>query len=152
MFMRRTVYTGGTFDILHAGHIRFLQFCRKIAGDDGRVVVALNPDWFVEKFKGKKTVFDYKTREKMLYKTGLVDLVVENEGGEDSKITIAKIKPDFIVIGSDWAKKDYYKQMGFTQEWLDKNDIVLIYVPYSDFISSTMIKNAVRGDNKPSKQ
>jgi glycerol-3-phosphate cytidylyltransferase-like family protein len=116
------------------------------------VVVALNPDWFVEKFKGKKTVFDYKTREKMLYKTGLVDLVVENEGGEDSKITIAKIKPDFIVIGSDWAKKDYYKQMGFTQEWLDKNDIVLIYVPYSDFISSTMIKNAVRGDNKPSKQ
>jgi D-beta-D-heptose 7-phosphate kinase/D-beta-D-heptose 1-phosphate adenosyltransferase len=150
--MRKTVYTGGTFDILHAGHIKFLFFCRKIAGDDGRVVVSLNNDDFIKKFKGKKPVFNYKTREEMLYKTGLVDLVVENEGGEDSKPAILKIKPDFIVIGSDWAKKDYYKQMGFSQEWLDKQGIVLIYVPYSDFISSTLIKNAVCGNSNSSKQ
>ena len=51
------------------------------------------------------------------------------------------VQPDFIVIGSDWAKKDYYKQMNFTQEWLDENEIVLIYIPYTQGVSTTEIKN-----------
>lgn len=65
--MKRIVYTGGTFDTLHAGHIKFLSYCRKIAGNDGLVVVALNKDEFIKRFKGKKPIFNYKTREKMLF-------------------------------------------------------------------------------------
>lgn len=92
--MKRIVYTGGTFDTLHAGHIKFLSYCRKIAGNDGLVVVALNKDEFIKRFKGKKPIFNYKTREKMLYQSGLVDLVVENEKGEDSKPIFLKIPLD----------------------------------------------------------
>ena len=70
-----------------------------------------------------------------------VDYVVPNIGQEDSKISILKIMPDLIVVGSDWAKKNYYSQMQFTQEWLDENNIGLAYIPYTKKISTTMIKN-----------
>lgn len=136
---RRIVYTGGTFDIVHVGHVNFLRQCKLIAGD-GLVVVSLNTDGFIERYKKTKPVFSYKEREKLLFLTGYVDSVIENSGGEDSKVAIRQVNPDFIVIGSDWAKKDYYTQMGFTQEWLDKNKIVLIYVPYTEVISTSEIK------------
>jgi glycerol-3-phosphate cytidylyltransferase-like family protein len=73
-----------------------------------------------------------------------VDEVVKNESGKDSKPTILKVKPDFIVIGSDWAARDYYAQMGFSQNWLDKHNILLLYVPYTEVISSSEIKRRSR--------
>jgi hypothetical protein len=70
---------------------------------------------------------------------------IMNIGGENSKIAIEMINPDYIVIGSDWAKKDYYKQMGFDQFWLDEKGIGLVYVPYTKAISSTEIKKRLNG-------
>lgn len=69
-----------------------------------------------------------------------VDDVVENIGGRDSRPAIIMVRPNIIVIGSDWAKKDYYAQMGFTQEWLDQRGIGLAYVPYTKDISTTILK------------
>lgn len=137
------VYVGGTFDLLHRGHVKFLETCKKIAGEDGKVIVSLNTDEFIEKFKGKKPIMSYEEREALLYGLWMVDEVIENTGGEDSKPAILSVMPDFIVIGSDWAKKDYYKQMSFTQEWLDKNNITLCYVPYTEGISTTEIKRRI---------
>ena len=73
-----------------------------------------------------------------------VDEVVMNIGGKDSKIAIELAQPDYILIGSDWAKKDYYSQMGFDQDWLDYKGIGLIYVPYTKEISSTNIKRRMQ--------
>jgi glycerol-3-phosphate cytidylyltransferase len=73
-----------------------------------------------------------------------VDKVVMNVGGENSKIAIEMVDPNYIVIGSDWAKKDYYKQMGFDQDWLDEKEIGLVYVPYTKDISSTEIKRRLK--------
>jgi hypothetical protein len=50
------------------------------------------------------------------------------------------VGPDIIAIGTDWARKDYYLQMGFTQDWLDERDISLIYIPYTHSISTTKLK------------
>ena len=69
-----------------------------------------------------------------------VDQVIANSGGADSKPTILQVRPNIVAIGTDWAKKDYYKQMQFTQDWLDEKDISLIYIPYTKGISSTEIK------------
>lgn len=140
-----TVYTGGTFDLLHAGHIDLLRVCKKIAGKDGTVVVALNRDCFVEQFKGRPPVCSYAERDAMLRGCRYVDAVTPNEGDGDSKKTILKVKPDFIIIGDDWAHKDYYKQMDFTPEWLDHQGISLLYVPRSRPLSSTVIKERTYG-------
>ena len=56
---------------------------------------------------------------------------------------IINVKPNFIIMGSDWAKKDYYKQMGFTQEWLDEHKIGVMFVPYTEEISTTIIKSRI---------
>ena len=137
---RRIVYTGGSFEILHAGHINFLRQCKAIAGKKGKVIVSLNTDEFITSYKGLPPVFSYDERKALLEQSEYVDEVISNCGNEDSKPAILFVKPNFIVIGSDWASKNYYKQMGFTQEWLDKLGIVLIYVPYTQIISTSEIK------------
>lgn len=134
------VFTAGTFDILHFGHISFLKKCRDIAGINGKVVVVLNPDEFVAKYKGNAPIMTYEERARSLQGVPYVDEVIPNVGGADAKIAIEQIMPDIIVIGTDWARKDYYKQMNFTQDWLDDKNIALCYVPYTKGISTTDIK------------
>lgn len=134
------VYTGGTFDLFHSGHVNLLKRCKEIAGLDGKVVVSINKSEFIEKFKGKAPICTDEERAAVVRSCKYVDEVVFNLGGEDSKISIELANPNYIIVGSDWAKRDYYAQMQFTQEWLDERGIGLIYVPYSREISSTDIK------------
>lgn len=143
MQTNHTIYTGGTFDLFHRGHVNFLRQCKKIAN---RVVVSLNTDEFVELYKGFPPVIPYEDRREILLSCKYVDDVVENFGGYDSKLCISKIKPTIIAIGDDWVMRDYYKQMNFTQEWLDENNIILIYLPYTKNISSTNIRSTLKNE------
>ena len=47
------VYTGGTFDLFHSGHVNLLKRCKDIAGSNGKVIVSLNQNDFIKKYKGK---------------------------------------------------------------------------------------------------
>ena len=85
----------------------------------------------------------YQERFVVLDACKFVNFVVPNIGGADSKPAIEDCKPDVIAIGSDWARKDYYKQMQFDQDWLDERNISLIYIPYTKGISSTLIKQKI---------
>ena len=134
--MGLVVYSGGTFDLFHSGHANFLARCAEF----GAVTVSLNTDEFITEYKGKPPVMSYKERERVLLSCRSVDAVIPNFGGTDSKPAIEFVQPDLIVIGSDWARRDYYSQMGFDQDWLDQRDIGLCYIPYTDGISSTDIK------------
>lgn len=135
--MDKIVYTGGTFDLFHYGHVNLLKTCFKIGN---KVIVSLNTDDFILRYKGSTPIMSYEARKSILLSCKYVSNVIPNENGEDSKSTILKVNPDFIVIGSDWAQKDYYKQMNFTQEWLDSQGITLLYTPYTSNISTTKIK------------
>lgn len=134
------VYTGGTFDLFHAGHVQFLEKCSKL----GDVTVALNPDGFVKKFKGKSPIMPFMERYTILDACKFVSRVVPNISGKDSKPTIESISPDYIVIGDDWLTKDYFGQMGFDEEWLEDRGITLKYVPYTKNVSSTIIKERTK--------
>lgn len=134
--MGLSVYTGGSFDLFHAGHVEFLKRCAEL----GSVTVSLNTDEFIIAYKGKGLVMNYEERKSVLESCRYVDRVVPNIGGADSRLAIDLVKPDLIVIGSDWARRDYYKQMQFDQDWLDERGIGLAYIPYTAGISSTDIK------------
>jgi glycerol-3-phosphate cytidylyltransferase len=136
----KTLYTGGTFDIFHFGHTNFLKKCSMISD---KVVVALNTDDFIKQFKGRAPVMTYREREISLLNCPYVDCVVPNFSGADSKPTILSVSPDIVAIGDDWAHKDYFSQMQFTQNWLDENKIVLIYIPYTKGISTSEIISRV---------
>lgn len=139
--MSKILYTGGTFDLFHYGHTNFLRQCSKLAD---KIVVSLNTDEFIQEYKGKTPIMTYSEREQSLMDCKYVHTVVPNSGGADSKPTISQVNPDIIAIGTDWAKKDYYKQMQFTQEWLDDNDILLVYLAYTEGISTTELKKRIK--------
>lgn len=140
------VYTGGTFDLFHAGHVNFLSHCKQLAGPQGRVIVSLNPDDFVLRTK-KVKVIPYSERFAVLSACKYVDQIICNDAGEDSKPAILSVLPNIIAIGTDWACQDYYKQMNFTQDWLDRMGITLVYIPYYTKISSSKIRELIRNDN-----
>lgn len=137
------MYTGGSFDVPHLGHYNFLKTCHNLFPNH-YFILALNTDEFIQEFKGKPSLFNYKEREKLLMNIEFVNEVVPNIGGKDSTITILKYQPDIIIIGNDWLEKDYCKQMGFSAEWLRKHGITLVYVPYTDGISTTELKERIR--------
>lgn len=140
--MGLTVYTGGTFDLFHQGHVNFLYKCKQL----GEVIVSLNTDEFIAAYKGKPPVMSFAERAAVLESCRWVDHVTENSGGADSKVAIDRWQPDIIAIGSDWARKDYYAQMQFDQDWLDERGISLIYIPYTGGISSTEVKRRLKVD------
>ncbi len=134
------IYTGGTFDLFHLGHVEFLKRCAEL----GQVVVSLNTDEFIEAYKGKPPVMNYKERLHVLAACRYVDRVIPNTGGADSKPAIKSVMPDLVVIGTDWLRKDYLKQMNFDVDWLEANGIGLAYIPYTAGVSSTEIKRRLR--------
>ncbi len=136
------VYSGGTFDIFHIGHVRLLRACRAIA-NHGTVVVSLNTDEFVREFKGDYPVNSYSARAEVLAACRYVDDVVPNRAGRDSKPAILEVQPDIIVIGDDWKARDYHAQMSFTPEWLDHHGIALMYVPYTPGVSSSALRRHI---------
>lgn len=156
------VLTVGTFDLYHSGHVNFLRQCAKIAGlfkrDNyglielgsptkyNQVTVGLNSDEFVERYKGKKPLYSFEERYLLLGSSQYVYNVVKNDQPDGTIQDLFKwIKPDILVIGSDWAQKDYYAQIGVTQEWLDQNNITLCYVPYTQGVSTTQLKERIIG-------
>ena len=138
------IYTGGTFDLFHAGHVNFLKRCKQLVGFEGQVIVSLNTDEFISSYKGKPPVCTYEERVEVLQACQFVDQVIPNIGGADSKPAIMSVEPDYIAIGTDWARRDYYAQMQFDQDWLDSLKIGLIYIPYTSNISSTDIKRRLQ--------
>lgn len=143
------VYSGGTFDLFHEGHIELLRACKRIAGD-GKVIIALNTDEFIARFKHNPPIQSFRERKVVLESCRYVDRVVPNIGEEDSKKTIASVseidRVHIIAIGSDWAGRDYYGQMGFTKEWLDENELDLIYIDRRTGMSTTKIKDKLRNN------
>jgi len=138
--MYRVAYSGGTFDLMHEGHLELLEHCKNIAD---YVVIALNTDDFVKRFKGRPPVMGFEQRRRLLESCKFVDEVIPNYGGEDSTLPILDVNPDVIVIGMDWLEKDYCKQMSFTPKWLSDHNISLCYVPRTTGMSTTRLKKEV---------
>jgi len=97
---RKLVFTNGAFDILHAGHVTYLQFARQ-QGD--ALCVGLNSDASVKRYKGDlRPVNPQADRARVLAALECVDYVVIF-GEDEPKELIGVIIPDVLVKGADWA-------------------------------------------------
>ena len=94
----RVVFTNGCFDILHLGHVDYLEKARNL-GD--RLVVGLNTDSSVSRFKGsERPIQDQNSRARVISSLQFVDMVVLFD--EDTpKELISSLVPDVLVKGSD---------------------------------------------------
>lgn len=96
---RRVVFTNGCFDLIHPGHIRYLQEARRL-GD--ALIVALNSDRSVRELKGeKRPILDQNERAEVMAAFGCVDYVTIFDESTPREI-IAALLPDVLVKGGDW--------------------------------------------------
>jgi rfaE bifunctional protein nucleotidyltransferase chain/domain len=96
----RVVFTNGCFDLIHFGHLKYLEEARQL-GD--RLVIGLNSDDSVSRLKGRhRPIKDQKTRASLLAGLFFVDMVVSFE--EDTPFElIQKLVPDVLVKGGDYT-------------------------------------------------
>ena len=99
----RVVFTNGCFDILHLGHVDYLEKARNL-GD--RLVVGLNTDSSVSRFKGtERPIQDQNSRARVISSLQFVDMVVLFD--EDTpKELISSLVPDVLVKGSDYLAEN----------------------------------------------
>ncbi|MCG6908232.1 MAG: D-glycero-beta-D-manno-heptose 1-phosphate adenylyltransferase [Desulfobacteraceae bacterium] len=98
---RRVVFTNGCFDILHAGHVRYLQAARA-CGDC--LVVGLNSDRSVAAIKGpRRPIVTQEQRAAVLAAMACVDFVTLFDRPEPGDL-IAAIRPEVLVKGADWEE------------------------------------------------
>jgi D-glycero-beta-D-manno-heptose 1-phosphate adenylyltransferase len=97
---RRIVFTNGVFDLLHPGHLRYLQEARAL-GD--LLIIGLNADESVRRNKGPaRPINPQDERAEVLSALACVDAVVIF--GEDTPADIIRlVQPDILVKGADWA-------------------------------------------------
>lgn len=97
---KRIVFTNGCFDLLHVGHIRYLQEARALGE---KLVVALNTDASVQKLKGPtRPVQQELDRAEIMAALECVDYVTLF-GDETPLKLIEMLSPDVLVKGGDWT-------------------------------------------------
>lgn len=137
------VLTLGTFDLLHVGHLELLSACRALAGQSGRVVVAVNRDEFVARFKGHAPTQPLDQRREMLESCRFVDATVINAGDERAGHVLGYVVPDIIAVGDDWRDRDYLGQLGIDQDYLDAHGIRVVYIARTRGVSTSGIRESL---------
>ena len=125
------VLTIGTFDGLHFGHLRLFQR----AAEFGRLIVGVNSDQFVEEYKGAAPVVDEYERYSLVGALTMVYGVHINH--DKGRTLVRKIRPEWLVVGSDWHERDYLDQIGMTQAELDEMGVKVVYLPRTPGVSSS---------------
>lgn len=98
---KKIVFTNGCFDLLHYGHVKYLQEAKR-KGDI--LVVAVNSDASIRKLKGKeRPINNEKDRLRVMAALESVDYVILFKEETPLK-TIKALLPDILVKGSDWKK------------------------------------------------
>ena len=98
----KVVFTNGVFDLLHPGHVRYLQEARAM-GD--LLVVAVNTDQSIRRLKGnKRPIISEQDRVSVLEELESIDYLIRFD--QDTPLEmIQAIKPDVLVKGADYAKE-----------------------------------------------
>jgi len=101
MVRMTTVLASGVFDLIHYGHIRFLEEAKKAGGKDSKLVVIVARDETVKRLKGSPPVIPEDQRRAIVESLEVVDEALL--GFEDLDLTrvIQQLKPEIIVVGHD---------------------------------------------------
>ena len=104
--LTKKVFVNGTFDILHRGHLELLNYAKSL----GDVYVGIDTDECVREKKGpSRPVHNQEERKFLLENLKSVDEVIFFSSEEEFEGLIKFLKPDIIVVGSDWKEKSTIK-------------------------------------------
>ncbi|MFA5154234.1 MAG: adenylyltransferase/cytidyltransferase family protein [Clostridia bacterium] len=129
------VFTGGTFDLFHVGHLNVLKKA-KAMGDI--LIVGVSTNSLIKRYKESNPILNYTQRASIIKELKCVDKVVKQTDIFDVE-QFKHLKASIFVIGTDWKGKEHLVP---GLKWLKENGY-LRYVPYTKGLSSSMIKEKI---------
>jgi FAD synthetase len=98
---KKVVLASGTFDLLHLGHVKYLEEAKKAGGKNAELIVIVARDSTVEKRKGKRTVMPEDQRRALVESLKVVDEAILGFEGFSIDKVIERINPDVVAVGHD---------------------------------------------------
>ena len=127
-------YTQGTFDMFHIGHLNLL---RNAKNQCEKLIVGVNSDELVKKYKKKTPVICAMDRAEIISELRCVDGVIISDT-LDKLHFWKEFKFDAIFIGDDWKGSDRWKN---TEIELSKVGAKVVYLKHTEGISSTLLRD-----------
>ncbi len=131
------VYTAGTFDLFHIGHLNLLKAAKGL-GD--KLIVAVNTDELVEEYKKVRPIMSYEERYRLVSELRCVDVCIP-QYSRDKYEAWKRIRFDILVMGDDWYDDEEYRKW---EKCLRDEGVRVIFLPYTRTISTTKIKRLIR--------
>lgn len=135
----RIGYTQGVYDMFHIGHLNLINNAKKYCK---YLIVGVNADSLVRKYKHKEPIIDEDKRQKIVANIKAVDECIIT-ATLDKIIMHEELGFDVIFIGDDWKGSERWTQ---TEEELAKVGVDVVYLPYTKGVSSTELRTVE--DNK----
>ena len=132
-------YTCGVFDLFHVGHLNLLEKCKEMCDI---LIVGVCNDEYVHNIKKKTPVYTEEQRVRILNALKVVDkaVLVNVEETNDKMLAWQKFEFDVLFSGDDWKGSERYKK---TERQFEKVGCVIEYLPYTQGISTTEIKDKI---------
>ena len=136
----RIVFANGCFDILHVGHVRYLEAARRL-GD--ALLVAVNSDRSVRVLKGAgRPVMSERERAELLAALSSVDFVTVFDE-ESPRALIGEVLPDVLAKGGDYAPEEIHGR-----EEVERAGGRVVALPFIEGASTTNIIERIRAVNR----
>ncbi|MBY0427368.1 MAG: D-glycero-beta-D-manno-heptose 1-phosphate adenylyltransferase [Cytophagales bacterium] len=136
---QKVVFTNGCFDILHIGHVDYLEKARNL-GD--KLVLGLNTDASVSRIKGpQRPIVNEESRSRVIAALGFVDAVTFFDE-ETPKELIESVKPDVLVKGNDYLAENIVGA-----DFVVKNGGEVKTIPLVEGFSTTNIVQKIKNLN-----
>ena len=132
-------YTCGVFDLFHVGHLNLLENCKKQCET---LIVGVCTDEYVIKIKNKTPIFSQEERTRIIEALDVVDKaeIVDIPKVNDKELAQKYFKFDVLFSGDDWKGTERYIE---TEKQFEKIGVNIEYLPYTQGISTTLIKNSL---------
>ena len=133
---QRVVFTAGVWDILHVGHLNLLRRAKDL-GD--KLIVGVLTDEAAARYK-PRPVMPFEQRLEIIRALRMVDDVVQVDDTNATPV-LQRLSPDILVHGSDIDHKPGWE---IGQTWIREKGGEFVVLPYTEGVSSTGLKTAVR--------
>ena len=127
----------GVWDLLHVGHVRFLQKARDLGT---MLVVGVPTDEVVLADKGQLPIIPLMQRTEMLEALRCVSQVIIYNDLDFIK-PLEVVRPNILVVGGDWRGQERHRK---AEAWVRLNDCQMVWLPRMPDVSTTSIRAAAQ--------
>ncbi len=134
-------YTTGVFDLFHIGHLNMLINAKALCD---KLIVGVSTDELVIEYKNKTPIIAFGERKRIVENIKCVDAVVPQR--DMNKLEMCKkLGVSVLIVGDDWYGTDKWNDF---EKQLKEEGIDIIYFPYTNGTSSTLLREVLHSSNK----